>query len=941
MTFAAVMISKSFSLFSLSCFGLLFCLFTPHITNAQIGAIKGKVTDNSSKEPLIAVNVVIKGTTIGASTDFDGNYLIRNLKPGNYTLIVSYISYQKQEKNVIVKEGETATLNFLLTPDQTLLDAVEIVAERTTHTENAVLAEMRESSQIISGISSQQIQRSADNNAAQVVSRVPGVTIVDNSFVMIRGLNQRYNNVMINGAFAPSSEPDTRAFSFDLIPANILDRMLIFKSGSAELPGDFAGGVIKISTKNTSDFDFTDISIGIGNRFGTSLNNFTLNQGITADWLAMGGKNRQLPNGFPANLQDANAQDRLTAGQSLPNNFGTNNNMALPDFKFGYNFAKTFEFWGTQASNVSGFWYSNSNQFLNIKRNRWTDDRAVSFDFNDEQIENEVRLTAISNFLFSKNAKTKYSWKNTFNQIGERSTIIRSGFQPQERQNDEYRNYAFQYLARSIFTSQFAGNHIWNNGKSNFDWLVGGSYVSRNEPDFRRFRSTRPIGSEQPFTLIDPPGATTFDAARFFSKLTEVIGMTSGNYSYRFSNKIDSASIKIMSGYYIEGRQRDFSARWMSYTYNQRFGDPQDKEQLLQLPIDQIFSPQNIKLNDGWQVQEGTNPSDAYDASSFLTAAYVTAAIPIKRFDINIGIRVEHFVQKLNSATQTAPVNVNNPTTDPMPFINISYPLDKRNMLRLAYSKTVNRPEFRELAPFLYYNFKYDVNYVGDPLLKSSSIHNIDFRWEMYPKDGETVTLGAFYKKFINPIETYVQSAGLAQQFKMGNAPEALNYGFELEFRKTLGKGKFWRDLTVLANASYIISEVNLGSRDTLSQDAIRPLQGQSPYVINLSAFYYNAQKKFSINVLYNVFGKRIFFVGNDQFPTVFEMPRHAIDLTASKKLSARFELKFTLIDLLNYRTLYLQDSDRNNTIDFNIDQNIMRFQRGSAASVSITYKLK
>lgn len=925
----------------------IFVLITT-AASAQNGSIKGKVADDT-KYPLIGVNVIIKGTNIGASTDLDGDYSITNLKPGNYTIYVSYISYKPQEIIVEVLPGKTATLNITLYEDVAELAAVEIQADRITYTEAAVLMEIRESKQVVSGVSSQEIARSPDKDAAQVASRVPGVTIIDNSFVMIRGLSQRYNNVMLNGISTPSTEPDSRAFSFDLIPSSVMDRMLIFKSGSADMPGDFAGGVIKLYTKSAPEYDLTEVSVGMGYRHGTTFNSYLVNRAGSMDWLGF-DRGRSLPSDFPSNLNDANNAQLAAAGQSLKNNFQLQEELTMPDFKLGVTYGRNFTLFGKKASNLTAVNYNQSQQHLLVERNRWDASRGLMFDYNDNQIESEVRLGIVNNWSITANKRNKYSWKNTFNQIGERSTIIRTGIQPQERLNDEYLNYSFQFLSRTIATTQIEGEHTSADKKSKFVWITGGAFVTRNEPDFRRVRSTRPMGNpDAPYTIIDPPGASTFDNGRFFSRLNEFGASNSLAYERKLGDTEKKETITFKAGTYFDYKYRTFEARWMSYVYP-GFSDPIEKTRLVQLPIDQVFDPANIGVTDAWRLVEGTNPSDIYDANTTLAAAYAGADIPLGRFSLSTGLRFEYFNQQLNSATQTEPINVNNTYPTPMPFANLSYTLNPKMLLRVAYSRTVNRPELRELAPFLYYNFKYDVNFVGDPSLIQSDIHNLDLRWEMYPQNNETFSVGAFYKRFNNPIETYVQTIGLGQQFKLGNAASAESFGVEIEARKSLGDvttKSFLSRFFLVANASYIYTEVDLGDGGNLAQEQIRPLQGQSPYVVNMGLHYRDDDKGNSVSVLYNVAGPRIFFVGNDQFPTVFEMPRNMLDVVVTKRMNARMDVKFGISNILNARTLLVQDTNRDGEIDFKYgrtqteqaDDLIMHFRRGTVWSGSVVFR--
>jgi outer membrane receptor protein involved in Fe transport len=265
--------------------------------------------------------------------------------------------------------------------------------------------------------------------------------------------------------------------------------------------------------------------------------------------------------------------------------------------------------------------------------------------------------------------------------------------------------------------------------------------------------------------------------------------------------------------------------------------------------------------------------------------------------------------------------------------------------MRLAYGKTLNRPEFRELAPFVYYDFMYDVNIVGNPDLKLCTIDNLDLRFENYPSQSETFNLGVFYKRFINPIENYVQPVGLSQQYMLKNAAIANNMGIELEYRKSFEnstQNKTLKKLSMLINASYIISKVDLGKDSTLSQARFRPLQGQSPYIIN-TALQYKLDSFTTINFAYNIFGKRIVYVGNNVFPTIFEMPRHAIDITITKEINKKWNLKFGISDLLNYQNQLWQDTNGDGKINYNkerTDQQLLTYKRGQHIQFGVSYKI-
>jgi outer membrane receptor protein involved in Fe transport len=294
----------------------------------------------------------------------------------------------------------------------------------------------------------------------------------------------------------------------------------------------------------------------------------------------------------------------------------------------------------------------------------------------------------------------------------------------------------------------------------------------------------------------------------------------------------------------------------------------------------------------------------------------------------------------MNSRNDFEPIKVNNPVTSFMPFGNLAYNVNSNTIIRAAYSRTVNRPEFRELAPFLFYDYKLEAGRVGNPRLVTATIDNADLRFELYPRNGEIFSIGAFYKYFTNPIENRTIITTEQPTFTYINADFAKAYGLEVEFRKSfkgVTNSAFIDNFSVNMNASLIFSEVDLGS-SAVAQERERALQGQSPYIVN-AALYYADQSNLNISLIYNIFGERIFSVGDDLFPTIYELPRNSVDITISKQVGNRVTYKFGIQDLLNARFRFHEDSDRNATINER-DNVIFSFRRGTLFSLSATYNL-
>jgi len=462
----------------------------------------------------------------------------------------------------------------------------------------------------------------------------------------------------------------------------------------------------------------------------------------------------------------------------------------------------------------------------------------------------------------------------------------------------------------------------------------------QSEPDLRRFRTIK--DAENPnsvYEMIDPASSNLFDTGRYFGTLKEYSVNNGLNYTHiieRVKNDEELNPIKLKTGYYMDYRQREFDSRYVSY-FLPDYGI--DRINFLkQLPLTEVFSPEYVNTTDGWILKEGTRAIDSYNADNFLAAGYVYGEFPVYKFDISGGVRVEHNILSLQGASDAGPINVENPVTSFLPSLNIGYNMSERSILRFAYSRTVNRPEFREIAPFLFYDYENEAARVGNADLKTAEIDNLDFRYEFYPNKGETMSLGAFYKRFDNPIENVTQITTEQPQFNYANADSAFNYGVELEIRKSFKEwtnNLFLGRLSINLNASYIFSEVDLGANVT-SQQQVRALQGQSPYIVN-AALGYNDETGFSANVIYNRFGDRIYSVGDVNFPTIYELSRNSLDLTVSKAFKET-TVKFGIQNLLDAEYQFFEDSNRDETIDKSIDNPTSIFKRGALFSVGVTH---
>lgn len=915
------------------------------------GTIAGVLIDSTTKEPIPLAIVLIEGTTTGAQSDFNGRFEIKNINPGSYNVQFSVVGYVKVTvTNVKVDAGKTTSISMQLKSITAELKEVEITATKITNTESAVLMEMKKIDQVVSGISAQQIGRSLDRDASQVVRRIPGV-LVTGSFINIRGLNQRYNNVMLHDAFAPSMEPDIKSFSFDIIPSSQIDRILIFKSPSAENPGEWAGGLVKIYTRSIPDSNFTEVSYTTSYRSGTTFENFSHQENGPFAWTGLNNNYHTLPSNFPKDLRAIKDGDQIEkAGRSLKNNWTTNEMIALPDQRFSIMRGTRIKREKVLIGNVTALNYSNTWSTFNVERSDFNafdevaNASSVIYTFNDQQFNRNVRTGIIHNWAFNfNNNRDIIEIKNLFNFNFGSQYIFRTGRDFEFSYNPN--NHSFDHVYRGIYSGQITGRHELVKNKSNLDWIVGYGRSYRNQPDYKRYRSDLDEQTGQTTLYIPVGQAATYFMGRFYSEMTEDIITGSVNHTYTFNSNKTALKPSIKVGMFWEYKDRSFVARNIGYVRSSNISDEQ-LNNLLNNGITNIFLDENISNANGMRIDEQTNPNDSYEATNNLTAGYAMFNWPISSLiTLKAGIRAENNIQTLNSRTTTGdPVTVNNPILSLLPSGSLTFTISEKMLVKTSYGQTINRPEFRELAPFGFYDFSFNFTNRGNPNLRTPQVHNYDARWEFYPSVSEIISVAAFHKLFINPIEvTFIPGAGSggAKNFTYSNAQSAVSQGIEVELKKffrDMFNSKFLNDMGVGINGSIIRSVVELGDDVAIGQSNIRPLQGQAPYLVNAGIFYNNFEKELQVNIQYNVIGKRILIIGFEGYPDIYEMPRHSIDLSFSKRIYKSLTLNGGIADILNMPILLLQDGNQDGVFDRELDQTIQNFRPGQVVSLGLRW---
>lgn len=872
------------------------------------GVFSGRILadENNTPIPGATVRIGVKG----GSSDDDGRFSIP-VPVGTYEATVSAVGYGTVAiTGITIKANETFAVKVSLKVAKGQLAGVTIESRKIRETGSvaSVIDEIHQADAVVSGISKEQIARSQDRDAAEVIRRISGVSIIQNRMVVIRGLSQRYNPVMLNGLMAPSFEPDSRAFSFDILPSPLTDRIMIYKTAVPELPGDFAGGVIKVHTTEMPAKNAFNVSYSASYNPFTTFKDFKEQHQGSKNWLGYDDGTYSLPKEIGSDRVDTwTPEEKRALTPKFGDNWDLYSRKAPVDHRFNLDFAKRFT-WGKSShlGIVGAFNYANTYRYVIVSQNTtaiMNDVYSSTYKFSDQTYDHNVRLNGMLNLSLDINKNHRISFKNLYTHMGGTNAIYRNGETGLAAPDASglYENqYARQYILsnsfRGIYTTQLSGQHTLPPG-TQINWTAGYTKSRYDDPD-QRYRTLK---NDKKLYYHDSSLVEYFYGGyyrgRRYTTLPEEIKTVVLDIVQPL--RIANAAVVLKTGIYVEDKERRFEYR----QFNLENDDVQGSR------ITEIWGAQN-----------------SYNAQNDLKAVYLAAEIPFtSKLKLYGGLRIEDNTQKLQTYSwqlggggTNGQVNLHRQHTSKLPSFNLSYSFTDKNLLHAAYSKTLNRPEFREIATFYYMDFMtYRLAYGNENMKTQTDIDNIDLRFEHYPGTGEIFTAGVFYKKFKNPVEFYYyNSTGGRSSFRWDNALSATNYGAEVELMLSMQRyfngntiaSKTMQHFSVLLNAAYIYSKVDLGPGAGL-QDKNRPLTGQSPYLINAGLNYTNLAAGLKLNASYNRIGKRLTTVGNIDNASVYEMPRDALDLGFSQLIGKLVEIKGGVQNVLNSRFLQVQQA--------------------------------
>ena len=953
----------------------LLTIVTSSIALAQSGIIRGSVFDKANGEFLPGVKVLVEGAGKGAYTDLDGKFEI-NIAPGTYSLTFSLFTYANTTvSDIVVSEGKVTLVdNIALSVPVQEIGEVTVRAEYKKNTENALLSLKLRSPNMIDGISAANFKKTGDSDAASAMKRVPGVSIADGKYIFVRGIGDRYNKTILNGMDIPGLDPDRNTLQMDIFPTSVIENMVVSKTFIAELPADFAGGVIDIDLKSFPDE--RNISTYISGAYNPSFHfnkNYLDYEGGKTDFLGFDDGTREIPaiSNIPlfaevvGNPDGVKGQRYKEILRSFNPTLSAMERSSLMDFGFGASLGDQKKLKKITIGYNVLFTYNNNTEFYqDVEYGRY----GLSGDANVNEMEtrviqkgdmgiNNVLLSGMGGFAI-KTDKSKFRFNILHLQNGESSAGIFQYSSTDQGADFQAFQHNLSYSQRSLTNIQLSGNHNLDSSRWKLEWKLSPTFSTINDPDVRLTRyEYRGLG----YSISTETGFPE----RIWRELSEV------NYAGKLGLEREYKAFGQKAGFKFGGghtyKQRDFVIR--NFMLNIR-GDVPLTGNPDELFADEMLWPYNDNVAMGTTYEAPFIPTNPNQFSSNInnTSGYVSNEMTVgKKLKTIIGVRAEYYTHRYTGRDQLG-INVfnNEKVLEDLgifPSMNLVYGVTDKQNLRFSYSKTIARPSFKELSyaeifdpitgrTFIGGLFKDSISptqvyWTGN--LISTDIHNLDLRWEIMPSAGRTVSISAFYKKFINPIEM-IQYAVQDGSFQPRNVGDGQVIGGELEVRENLKWiSKKMENIEFVFNLTVVDSRIQLNEIEYQSRidnartgqkiDRYRRMAGQAPYVANGGLSYKGTDstgffKGFEAGLFYNVQGQTLHFVGIVDRPDVYTVPFHSLNFTVNKKFGKEDQMNIGLrvSNLLNDKVEFVYKSYEA------ADQFFTRMSPGMAVSTKFTY---
>ncbi len=943
------------------------------------GAISGRILDSSNGRPLSGAGIVVVGMEDGLDqTDVDGRFGIVGVPPGTYQVRISAPLYTSTViENVEVEAGKEAAVRATLTPRaDSGVEVLEVSADVTESSEATQLLKRKMAPTVSDNLGAESIAKTPDSDAAEVVTRLPSVTITDGAFVVVRGLSDRYNAALMNGGRLPSPDPTRRVVPLDLFPADFIESLSVVKSYTPDLPGDFAGGLVDIRLTDPPIEPTGSIGLSLGFNTVSTFSSFDTYDGCGADdWFGFGTHCRNLPGDFPDSLkqiQSTDLQVRKLVG-SLPTNWDIESRTAPPNFGIDGSLGDT---WGPFGLNIAAT-YGTSHKLREDETvaSRKCED-CILDDFTYDRSTFETTLGAILTSKYEISKDHRINLRVLFNHTAEDEVLNSS--EPGTSESNSNRSGGKDIFATSaIYTEdqlsfgQLSSQHRL--GPVDIDTRVALGYTTRDQPD-GKFTEYRLPDVDQPnqdpsLLILGSSDSTK----RFFAELDETLVETAVDLTLPLravrylGDWFPSGSVK--AGALYMTRDRDFKMRI--------FQSDRTPPVSLTLSPDEILAPVNYSRF-GFQFNEVTTEEvRRFQAQQDIAAAYLMADIPIytDRLRLIAGARLEYSYIFVNGRIPVCPSEVpidgcsgqgeiRRPinTLDVMPAVSLVYSLTDRMNLRGAFSQTVSRPEFRELNFALIPTAPGERPFRGNPALVGTDITNVDVRWEWFLSPLEVVSLGAFYKDLQSPIELSVRGSATSPIETRVNTDKAYLWGLEFESRNSFSFMVPWvrewdpmrpyasvfSDIELNLNVTYVDSEARGFQPPPLANNIAandpRPLTEQAPYVIN-ATLQYQHYRWGTFRMLYNTIGETTVAAGtanedgSNRLDDIKRQRRDQVDFVWLNDWDleggTNVKLKLSVENITNDQFIETQEFGRGSDTGTSI---LSEYLTGTTFNVGVTY---
>ncbi|MEW7280992.1 TonB-dependent receptor [Aquimarina sp. 2201CG1-2-11] len=929
---------------------ILFALLFVGISFAQeTGSVTGTLLDkDAGDQPLPFANVLVKGTTKGTTTDFDGLYTIENLEPGTYTLEFSFVGYEtKDVENVVVKANETTTVNISIGASAAALDEVIIKTTTKKESEAAILLEQKNAVTIQQKIGAQELSKKGVSDVATGLTKATGISKQSDK-LYVRGLGDRYNNAYLNGLPIPSLNPKLKLIDLGIFPTSIVENLGIYKTYAPNLYGDFAGASVNIDTKDRPGKAFLEIGVSAGANTNAISNDFFLLNGGNYDTWGIDDGSRRVPAFL--DIDNYNYVSTQIDYYPFDTSFNPEKRFSAPDGGASISAGKTFTIKDEYKLDVlvTGSFSQNHRTALDGTEASFNTTGGIITNFdNTDKYQYNTNTTVLGSVGFRWNSDNKITSTTLF--VNDTQDELREFIgRGSEGPNTRIYTRRGTYEQNNLFTQQLTGEHKFTEGKYKLSWGTAYNKAKGLIPDRRQlyFTELETINGLALGNAISPDFANN---QRFYQELNENDYSGKVDFDINFGKDEDeNFANKLTVGLAARSKDRDFEANQLNYNLNNYkatlvdFNNP-----------DALLNETNF-LEGNYIVLENLNPTRIYEADQTTFAGFANLQYQLSpKLILNGGLRTELFEQNVIYKGQfdeeTDPIKTTTlKETFVLPSISLKYKLDDISNLRFAASKTVTLPKFTEVAPFL--DEDVTETTLGNPIITNSDNYNIDVKWEHFPEQsGELITATLFAKYIENPIEkVFVASAANNNTFV--NSDNATVFGVEIEYKKNLGnlfkvEESVWNDLNFGINATIMYSQVKIDTAVTTFNDsnilptnAKRQLQGASPYLINTDVSYSKKFKKHKITsgIDFNIFGDRIYSAGGNEVGDIFEKGFGVLNFNFKDQIGEKLTLSFKAKNLLNPSIIRYQDQE-----DIGEEYTTYKFDRGINFSFGLTYKLQ